>query len=183
MKIEELSSGLSPAIRNSVLLKFQNSQIDGIICSDALARGIDISNVDIVISYDAPRHVKTYIHRIGRTARAGRTGTAITILTSNELNAFQVLHLYIHISIPQFVSWLDFHSLAQAIIRKGGKSDLEEIKVTENAEELKAKDYALALERMQNALKREQQIKIVKQMNEKNKMNVSDSLQWYFFFQ
>lgn len=59
------------------------------------------------------------------------------------------------------------------IIRTGGKSDLEEIKVTENAEELKAKDYALALERMQNALKREQQIRIVKQMNEKNKMNVS----------
>lgn len=59
------------------------------------------------------------------------------------------------------------------IIRKGGKADLEEIKVTENAEELKAKDYALALESMQNALKREQQIKIVKQMNEKNKMNVS----------
>lgn len=98
MKIEELSSGLSPAIRNSVLLKFQNSQIDGIICSDALARGIDISNVDIVISYDAPRHVKTYIHRIGRTARAGRTGTAVTILTSNELNAFQV-KFYFYISI------------------------------------------------------------------------------------
>lgn len=90
MKIEELSSGLSPAIRNSVLLKFQNRQIDGIVCSDALARGIDISNVDIVISYDAPRHVKTYIHRIGRTARAGRLGTAITILSSNELNDFQV---------------------------------------------------------------------------------------------
>lgn len=58
------------------------------------------------------------------------------------------------------------------IICKGGKSNLEEIKVTENAEELKAKDYALALERMQNALKREQQIKIVKQMNKKNKMIV-----------
>lgn len=90
MKIEELSSGLSPAVRNAVLLKFQNRQIDGIICSDALARGIDITNVDIVISYDAPRHVKTYIHRIGRTARAGRQGTAITMLASNELNAFQV---------------------------------------------------------------------------------------------
>lgn len=59
------------------------------------------------------------------------------------------------------------------VIRKGGKADLEEIKVTENAEEHKAKDYALALERMQNALKREKQIKIVKQMNEKHKMNVS----------
>lgn len=91
MKIEELSSGLSPAVRNSVLLRFQNGQIDGIICSDALARGIDIANVDIVISYEAPRHVKTYIHRIGRTARAGRPGTAVTILTKSELNAFKVL--------------------------------------------------------------------------------------------
>lgn len=90
MKIEELSSGLTTGIRNSVLLKFQTGKIDGIICSDALARGIDISNVDVVVSYDAPRHVKTYIHRIGRTARAGRPGVAVTLLTGNELNAFQV---------------------------------------------------------------------------------------------
>lgn len=90
MKIEELSSGLTPAVRNSVLLKFQTGKIDGIICSDALARGIDFPNVDIVISYDAPRHVKTYIHRIGRTARAGRLGTALTILTTTEMSAFEV---------------------------------------------------------------------------------------------
>lgn len=90
MKIEEMSSGLTPAIRNSVLLKFQTGKVDGIVCSDALARGIDIPNVDVVISYEAPRHVKTYIHRIGRTARAGRLGIAVTILTANELNAFQV---------------------------------------------------------------------------------------------
>lgn len=89
-KIEELSSNLSPSTRNSVLLKFQTGKVDGIVCSDALARGIDIPNVDVVISYDAPRHVKTYIHRIGRTARAGRLGTAITLLAANELNAFQV---------------------------------------------------------------------------------------------
>lgn len=92
MKIEELSSNLTPSTRNSVLLKFQTGKVDGIVCSDALARGIDIPNVDVVISYDAPRHVKTYIHRIGRTARAGRPGTAVTLLVPTELNAFQVSH-------------------------------------------------------------------------------------------
>lgn len=61
-----------------------------LVCSDALARGIDIPDVDIVISYDPPRHIKTYIHRIGRTARAGRHGTAITLLTQKELNTFNV---------------------------------------------------------------------------------------------
>lgn len=89
-KIEELSSGLSSSIRNSVLLRFQTNKIDGIICSDALARGIDIPDVDVVISYDAPLHVKTYIHRVGRTARAGRLGIAVTLLAPNEINAFKV---------------------------------------------------------------------------------------------
>lgn len=149
MKIEELSSGLTPSTRNTVLLKFQTGKVDGIVCSDALARGIDISDVDVVISYDAPRHVKTYIHRIGRTARAGKLGTAVTLLTANEINAFQ------------------------NIIRSGGKQNVEEMKVADNAEESMAKNYATALERMQNALKRETQIKIVKQMNERNKINVS----------
>lgn len=92
MKIEELSSNLTPSTRNSVLLKFQTGKVDGIVCSDALARGIDIPNVDVVISYDAPRHVKTYIHRVGRTARAGRPGTAVTLLVPTELNGFQVSH-------------------------------------------------------------------------------------------
>ena len=60
------------------------------ICSDALARGIDVPEVDIVISYDCARHIKTHIHRVGRTARAGRPGTAITILSSEEIDKFNV---------------------------------------------------------------------------------------------
>lgn len=147
MKIEELSSGLSPSARNSVLLKFQTGLVDGIICSDALARGIDIPNVDVVISYDAPRHVKTYIHRIGRTARAGKLGTAVTLLTSGELIGFQ------------------------SIIRNGGKENVDEIKVI--AEESKAKEFAKALKRMQSALKHEKQLQITKQIYEKSKSTVS----------
>lgn len=94
MKVEELSSSLTPSTRNSVLLKFQTGKVDGIVCSDALARGIDIPSVDVVLSYDVPRHVKTYIHRIGRTARAGKLGTAITLLSANELNVFQVRYFH-----------------------------------------------------------------------------------------
>lgn len=63
----------------------------------------------------------------------------------------------------------------KAIIKDGGKQNVEEIKVTANAEEMKAKDYANALEQMQNALKREKQVQLLKQMNEKNKSNVSSA--------
>lgn len=90
LKIEELSSGLSPNVRSAVLMKFQMAKINGLICSDALARGIDIQGVDIVISYEAPRHIKTYIHRVGRTARAGKQGMAVTLLAKHELQEFQV---------------------------------------------------------------------------------------------
>lgn len=180
MKIEELSSSLTPSTRNTVLLKFQTGKVDGIVCSDALARGIDIPNVDVVISYDAPRHVKTYIHRIGRTARAGRPGTAVTLLVANEVNEFQVCIPFHHLQTATFhiasklrekknLSYIFF--LFQAIIKDGGKENVDEIKVTDNAEESKAKDYANALQKMQTALKREKQVQLIKQLNEKNKSN------------
>lgn len=90
MLIEELSSGLSPNLRNSVLTKFQMGHINGLICSDALARGIDVQDVDIVISYEMPRHIKTYIHRVGRTGRAGKQGLAVTMLLKHEMPIFEV---------------------------------------------------------------------------------------------
>lgn len=60
------------------------------VCTDAVARGMDLGIVDCVISYDPPRYVKNYIHRVGRTARAGRPGTAITILTSGEVISHKI---------------------------------------------------------------------------------------------
>ena len=56
-----------------------------LVCSDAMARGMDLDNVKYVISYDNPPYIKTYIHRVGRTARAGRAGTAISLLEKKEV--------------------------------------------------------------------------------------------------
>lgn len=67
---------------------------------------------------------------------------------------------------------MHFPIYSQDIIKSGGKQNVEELKVTENSEEMMAKNYAVALERMQNALKREAQIKIVKQMTERKKVDV-----------
>lgn len=56
-----------------------------LVCSDAMARGMDVENVQYVILYDVPQVMKRYIHRVGRTARAGRSGTAITLLEKKEV--------------------------------------------------------------------------------------------------
>lgn len=90
-RIEELSSSLlTPEKRNAVLVQFQTGQINGLVCSDALARGIDVEGIDVVISYEMPRHIKTYVHRVGRTARAGREGMAVTLLEEHEEADFKV---------------------------------------------------------------------------------------------
>jgi ATP-dependent RNA helicase DDX51/DBP6 len=79
------------AKRNRVLNKFSSGKLDILVCSDALARGIDIGQIDFVICYDCPGYVKTYIHRVGRTARAGRTGSAITLAEAKEEKKFRAM--------------------------------------------------------------------------------------------
>ncbi|CAL1585291.1 unnamed protein product [Knipowitschia caucasica] len=76
----EFSSRLSPGERKRTLKDFEQRKIQLLVSTDAAARGIDLSVVKCVINYDAPQFVRTYIHRIGRTARAGRAGLAFTFL-------------------------------------------------------------------------------------------------------
>ncbi|XP_072296474.1 ATP-dependent RNA helicase DDX51 [Eucyclogobius newberryi] len=80
VKASEFSSRLSPGERKRTLKEFEQGKIQLLVSTDAAARGIDISAVKCVINYDAPQFVRTYIHRIGRTARAGRAGLAFTFL-------------------------------------------------------------------------------------------------------
>ncbi len=60
-------------------------QIRVLICSDLVARGIDFTNVDCVVNYDMPPNERSFVHRAGRTARAGRTGHVLTLVTDVEV--------------------------------------------------------------------------------------------------
>lgn len=88
-RIAAYSAELPPTERTVLLEKFQAGQIDLLICSDAAARGLDLPNVALVINYDAPKHLRTYIHRVGRTARAGKSGQACTILATRQAHYFK----------------------------------------------------------------------------------------------
>lgn len=61
------------------------------MCTDTLARGMDLPKVQCVISYSSPKHLKTYIHRAGRTARAGEAGVAITLIDKSQLSRFKAM--------------------------------------------------------------------------------------------
>ncbi|EPZ35100.1 hypothetical protein O9G_006132, partial [Rozella allomycis CSF55] len=62
------------------------------VCSDSIARGVDLDDINCVINYDCPSNFKTYVHRSGRTARAGKHGKSISIIASHEVMHFRIFY-------------------------------------------------------------------------------------------
>ncbi|KAF9153609.1 ATP-dependent RNA helicase dbp6 [Linnemannia schmuckeri] len=87
--VAEFSSDLPKSKRQSILRAFNNGEIHLLICSDLISRGMDLSPVSCVINYDSPVYMKKYIHRVGRTARAGKTGTAYSLVEMQEARHFK----------------------------------------------------------------------------------------------
>ncbi|KAJ8401062.1 hypothetical protein AAFF_G00390190 [Aldrovandia affinis] len=88
VQVAEFSSRLSPNERKKALKDFEQGKIQLLISTDAAARGIDIKGVKCVVNYDAPQFIRTYVHRVGRTARAGKVGLAFTFLLGIQENNF-----------------------------------------------------------------------------------------------
>uniref|UniRef100_A0A9J8AFA1 ATP-dependent RNA helicase n=2 Tax=Cyprinus carpio TaxID=7962 RepID=A0A9J8AFA1_CYPCA len=88
VEVAEFSSKLNPSERQKTLKDFEQGKIPLLISTDAAARGIDINGVKCVINYDAPQYIRTYIHRVGRTARAGKAGSAFTFLLEVQEKCF-----------------------------------------------------------------------------------------------
>lgn len=82
--VKSFHSDLEQNEREEILLKFKNRQLDLLIGTDVISRGIDVEGIELVINYDCPSDPEDYIHRIGRTARAEKTGTAITLVNEKD---------------------------------------------------------------------------------------------------
>lgn len=99
--VERVSSDLEQAEREKVMLSFRNQQTDIIVATDVLSRGIDIDGIDLVVNFEAPRDVEDYVHRIGRTARAERKGTAITLINHTDLPRLKRIEKLIGSQVPR----------------------------------------------------------------------------------
>ena len=84
----EMHSDLSQAERDEVMYRFKSGQVDVLVATDIVARGIDIDDIATVINFDVPHDCEDYVHRIGRTARAERDGKAITLVRGWEIRDF-----------------------------------------------------------------------------------------------
>lgn len=97
-----LHGQMSQNKRLAALTKFKAKNRSILISTDVASRGLDIPHVDVVINFDIPTHSKDYIHRVGRTARAGRSGKAITFVTQYDVELYQRIEQLICKQLPLY---------------------------------------------------------------------------------
>ena len=95
LNVGEMHSDLDQAQRDVVMHEFKSGRIDILVATDIVSRGIDIDDIRLVINYDVPRDCEDYVHRIGRTARAGAEGCAITFVSVDDQSRFAAIEEFI----------------------------------------------------------------------------------------
>ena len=101
MKASEMHSGLDQDQREQTIRDFKSKKIKILVATDILSRGIDIKGIEIVINYEVPHDEEDYVHRIGRTARAERTGEAITFINPKQVKNFKDIEKLIEKEVPK----------------------------------------------------------------------------------
>lgn len=96
--------------RLEVLRKFKEGKLTCLVATDVAARGIDVNDLSMVINYDLPNEAENYVHRIGRTARAGKSGKAYTFCSEQDVYNLIPIERYIDMSIPASVAFEDMMS-------------------------------------------------------------------------
>ena len=101
-KCAGLHSVMSQKERLSSLARFRSGLVKILVATDVASRGLDIPLVQLVINYNVPASPKDYVHRVGRTARAGRGGMSLTLLTQFDIDRLKAIESFIHVQMKEF---------------------------------------------------------------------------------
>jgi len=96
-----MHSDLSQAERDDVMYRFKSQKVNVLVATDIVARGIDIDDIQLVLNYDVPHDEEDYVHRIGRTARAGAEGEAVTLVNEKDQPSFRDIERFLNKSIDK----------------------------------------------------------------------------------
>lgn len=103
LKIGEMHSDLDQNKREDVMLDFKSGKINVLIATDIVSRGIDIDDIELVVNFDVPRESEDYVHRIGRTARSDREGSAVTLVSEKDRRRFSMIEKMLKIKVDRGV--------------------------------------------------------------------------------
>lgn len=154
IKVAEMHSDLDQNVREEVMLQFKAGNVNVVVATDIIARGIDIDNIETVINYDVPREAEDYVHRIGRTARADKDGSAYTFISEKERGKFKMIERLLEkevekLPVPEELGETPDYGAAsigksrkgrhqhRGGKNKGGNAPQKEAKATDNADNKK----------------------------------------------
>ena len=123
VKVAQIHSDLENAERTQTLLNFKNNKIQLLVATDVVSRGIDIDDIEFVVNYDVPAQPEDYVHRIGRTARAGARGEGITFVTPKDKPRLDKIEKLLEKTIQRSQLPAEIASLAPAIDESTLKGD------------------------------------------------------------
>jgi ATP-dependent RNA helicase SrmB len=92
---------MAQAARTNMITRFRDGVVNVLIATDVAARGIDLPDISHVINFDMPRTAEVYLHRIGRTARAGKKGTAIALVEAHDQGMMERISRYMQEDVPE----------------------------------------------------------------------------------
>ena len=144
--VERIHGDMEQKQRDKVMKKFRNHQTEILVATDVAARGIDVPNVEAVFNYDLPNDNEYYVHRIGRTGRAGKKGYAFTFVSGKEIFKLRDIKKYTKTKIKQkkVPSYKDMEKIRKNLITEKITETLEKENLkeqTEIIEELIEQDY------------------------------------------
>lgn len=119
--VQSLHGGKTQDLREDALRGFKNSEFDVLVATDVAGRGIDVKNIDLVVNYELPFTIENYTHRIGRTGRAGRKGTAVSFLTNEDTDIMYDLKTLLKTSNNPVPPELERHEAAKVKVSRDGK--------------------------------------------------------------
>ncbi|GMH10293.1 hypothetical protein Nepgr_012134 [Nepenthes gracilis] len=132
-----ISGQMNQSKRIGALTKFKAGECNILICTDVASRGLDIHSVDMVINYDIPSNSKDYIHRVGRTARAGRSGVAISLVNQYEVEWYMQIENLIGKKLPKFPA--EEEEVLQLLERVTEAKRISQMKIKESGSRKKRK--------------------------------------------
>ena len=116
--VETLNGDQDQQARIEIIDGFIKNKYNVLITTDVGSRGLDVCDVDFVINYDLPQNNKDYVHRVGRTARAGKKGVALTLVTQYDVSIFQKIEYFLNRKLNLFTFNENYHQFEEIIDTK-----------------------------------------------------------------
>ena len=173
MTVIPLHGEMNQYERMGAVEKFKEGAKSILVATEVAARGLDIPAVTVVVNYDIPIHSKDYVHRVGRTARAGKKGIALNLVTQYDVEVFQRIEQLVRVKMDKYPN-VETDNVMEMVERVIKADRVAHMQIKEHKDEIKTKIKELSMKRKRNGRMPRLQTKDEEEMSDDGKFAMDD---------